>query len=453
MAAHNTTEHGAPGEHAGVHLPDPSVWPLVVGLAFGLMGAALIWWQRDTGNDIALVSLGAAGAFALLSACGWAYEDGRMRAKAEEGGGHGERAPRYNQLVTFAIAEGALATSGAPEGVLAEVEAAANSLHDLDGFQDMRLTVSPSESGPSQVIVETTWSGREQLASYNETRQSMLDILARHGDQVVAGSVQVFDMEVLRDTKDTAFRFGWAAATTVFGSLAVLGLMLGAGLTLFESEGEATADGGETPAGPDPYRVVATDNAFDKETLQAPPTTAVTFTFENDGQTKHNLAFYQSAGGAEIKVGEILDGGESEQIAFTTPAEGNYYFQCDLHPDQMKGVFQVTASAPPPGGAAPGGPAGASVITATDNKFAVTTLNGTAGEEFTISLKNDGKSIHNISFYDRKGGALLDAEAEGGQVRAGQSGGAVTFTPASAGNFFYQCDFHPDEMTGQFVVK
>ena len=458
MATHDTTEHGAPGEHAGLHLPDPSIWPLVVGLAFGLVGGALIWWQRDTSSDIALVAMGAAGAFALLAGCGWAYEDGRMRAKAEDGGGHGPRAPRYNQLVTFGVPEGAFAASTLPNGVLGEIEAAAAALHDLDGFQDMRMTVSPAETGPSQVVVETTWSGREQLASYNETRQSMLDILARHDEQVAPGSVQVFDMEVLRDTKDTSFRFGWAGAATILGSLAILGFMLGAGLTLFEEEGEAT--GGEAPpanGGNEAYSITATDNAFDKSTLQAPPETEVTFTLHNDGKTKHNLAFYQSQGGAEIAVGEILDGGADEEITFTTPGEGDYYFQCDLHPDQMKGTFEVTDSAPAPGGGAAsgggdGGSAGGSTVTATDNKFSQATINATAGQAFTISLKNDGKSIHNISFYDKQGGKLLDPAAEGDPVRAGQSG-SVSFTPAQAGTFFFQCDFHPAEMTGQFVVK
>ena len=149
----------------------------------------------------------------------------------------------------------------------------------------------------------------------------MLDILARHDEQVAPGSVQVFDMEVLRDTKDTSFRFGWAGAATILGSLAILGFMLGAGLTLSRKRGRrrvaSRANGGNRA-----YSITATDNAFDKSTLQAPPRTEVTFTLHNDGKTKHSLAFYQSQGGAEIAVGEILDGGADEEITFTTPGEG-----------------------------------------------------------------------------------------------------------------------------------
>jgi plastocyanin/heme-degrading monooxygenase HmoA len=358
--AHESTEHGAHGDHSGIHLPDPSIWPLVVGLAFAAVAGALIWWQRDPSSDWAMVALGAAGVFALLSAAGWVYEDGRMRANAESGGGHSAREPRYQQLLTFAIAEGALEASRGEGGALTEIAEAAGHMRDLDGFQDYRITVSPADSGPSQVVVETTWSGRDQLASYNESRETVLDILARHDDQVVPGSVQAFDMEVIRDTKDTSFRFGWGAALTVLGSLAVLGFMVGAGLTLFESDEVAGEGGGDGPVPEDPYEVTATDNAFDTGTLQAPPETEVTFTLVNEGNTPHNLTVYLNEADASAlengltePLGNRTSGGETAEITFTTPPEGSYYFQCDFHPGEMNGTFEVTASAPPPGGAPP----------------------------------------------------------------------------------------------------
>jgi plastocyanin len=180
----------------------------------------------------------------------------------------------------------------------------------------------------------------------------MLDILARHADQVVPGSVQAFDMEVIRDTKDTSFRFGLGAATTVFGSLAAMGLMLGAGLTLFESEGEATSGETTPPPAADPYTQVATDNKFARSTLQAPPNADVTFTLDNNGKTIHNLSFYQSQNGQLIAEGPQARGGATAETKFTSPGEGNYFFQCDFHPTEMTGALQVTASAPPPGGAA-----------------------------------------------------------------------------------------------------
>ena len=54
--AHEPAGH----EGAGVHLPDPSIWPIVVGLASLIFGAAIVWWSRDGGSTFAGPLLGAA---------------------------------------------------------------------------------------------------------------------------------------------------------------------------------------------------------------------------------------------------------------------------------------------------------------------------------------------------------------------------------------------------------
>ena len=77
--SHDATEHGAHEESHGVHLPDPSYWPLVVGAAALLAGLALVWWSRDRDSDLAGPLLGAAVVAVLVASGGWAYEDGRMK--------------------------------------------------------------------------------------------------------------------------------------------------------------------------------------------------------------------------------------------------------------------------------------------------------------------------------------------------------------------------------------
>ena len=356
----HSTDHSAQGESHGIHMPDPSAWPLIIGVASLLAGAALIWWSRDRGSDIAGPLLGVAVAAILIGAGGWSYEDGRMRRKAELGHGAEPAAARYTQVLTFAVADGQLAAARASgTGLIPLIEAI--DLHDLEGFQDLRITVSPAEVGPSQVLVETTWKGRDGLEAYDATRQTFLDLLAQHPSQLVPGTVQVFDMEVVRDTKDTSFKFAMGAAASLLISLAVGGFAVGAGLNLFASS--SAGGGGVPPPPPDPYTVRATDNRFSTATLQAPPATEVTFTLTNRGIAKHNLNFLQAAGGAEIAKTELIDGGgASATLKFTTPGEGTYYFQCDVHPEQMKGSFVVKAGVPPPGGApaAATGAAGAS---------------------------------------------------------------------------------------------
>ncbi|PFG74943.1 cupredoxin domain-containing protein [Tepidiforma thermophila] len=339
----------AHGEHHDVHLPDPSIWPLVVGVAALFLGAALIYWSRVDDKTFAGPLLGAAIVSALIAVFGWAYEDGQMRKKAAMGG-HGQAAPtRYTQVVTFALAEGKL-EQARKSGIIHDLESSDNQLRDLDGFQDLRIIVSPAATGPSQVLVETTWSDREGLATYEETRQTMLDIIARHTDEVVPGTVQVFDMEVIRDTKDVTFRFGTGAAFTVIAGLMLGGFMVGAGLNLFASESTGTGGGAPAPTPVDnPFRVIATDNKFDKKEIVAGPNAEITITLVNRGRAKHNIHFYDRKGGQTLAPGAegaIIDGGMETKVTFVTPGPGEYYFVCDLHPDQMDGIFRVVEGGP-----------------------------------------------------------------------------------------------------------
>lgn len=452
----HSSEHGDHGEH-GIHMPDPSYWPFVAGAGAMALSLALVWWSRDRNNSIAGPLLGASFLLTLISGLGWAYEDGRMKKKAEEGTLTKTREARFTQVVSFAIAEGRLAAARATGGILAAMNASDNTLRDLAGFQDLRIIASPAEVGPSQVLVETTWSNREGLATYEETRRTLLDSVAAHPDDVVPGSVQVFDMEVVRDTKDVGFRFGMGPAVALLGSLLVFGLMVGAGLNLFGNDGEGAAP--EPNGGPAPVAsnvVTATDNKFDKATLEAPPSAAVTFEFKNAGKAKHNLHFLDKAGGATLAPGaegKIIDGGQSDSVSFKTPAAGSYFFQCDLHPDQMKGPFTVKEGAPVPGAAAaPSGgaaaPSGGLALIATDNKFDKAKLEASAGE-VTIAFKNDGKLKHNVSVYDKKGGKAL---AEGKIIDGGKTD-SLKFAPAAAGKYYFQCDLHPDQMAGELTVS
>ena len=344
MEAHGN-EHGGHDGGQGVHLPDPSAWPFVAGIAAFIAGGALIWWTRDRDATIAGIALGFGIALLLISSAGWAYEDGRMKKKAEEGHGASPREPRFSQVLAFAIAGGRLDAARSASGVLTAVQR--TDLRDIEGFEDLRVTVSPAGSGPSQVLVETTWKGRDGLHTYEGTRQTLLDILTGHEAQVVPGTVQTFDMEVVRDTKDTSFRFGLGAAATVIGGLAIAGFTIGAGLNLFASESEAAevVNGGPV----DPFAIRASDNRFNRATIEAAPAINITVAFENRGRAKHNIQFRTAKGGTELApgaTGPLLDGGGSESLTFTTPGPGTYFFECVVHPTEMVGEFIVKEGGP-----------------------------------------------------------------------------------------------------------
>jgi plastocyanin len=449
MDDHEAT-HGADHGH-GAHGPEvweTSIWPVIAALASITAALALIWMAKDESNGFAGPLAGAALVAAVASVGAWIWE--RVQRNREEAAGHDVHGvdPRFTQVVTFTIAPGQLDRARAPEGVIAAVESA--DLSAIRGYQDLRVTVAPSADGPSQALVETTWQGRDGLATYNASRENLLDIISQHEGEVVPGTVQAFDMEVIRDTKQHSYRFGLPAGLAVLGGLLVGGFAFGAGQTAFDEE-TVVADGGNGGPIEDPFAIEATDNAFDKNRLVAPPETEVTFTLTNAGANPHNLSFYESSGGAELATGEIISGGAA-QVTFTTPALGEYYFQCDVHPDQMNGVLSVEAGAPGPGGPGPGGPAAPAEIIATDNKFDLGVLEATAGQEFSITLVNEGAVPHNIAFLTEAGGQPLAEESVGEIIPGGESI-AVTFTPPEAGTFFFVCQVHPNDMTGEFIVR
>lgn len=479
MAQPNSEHRGTP---VVVHLPDPSPWPMLAGIATFFFGFAIIYWTRDRGSNIAGPLLGAALLGLLLSVIGWSYEDGRMKKKAEQGahGGHG-RIARFTQVLTFAVPQdrGEAAREG---GIIAAIEASDSTLRDLAGFQDLRIIASPAATGPSQVLVETTWSNREGLATYEETRQTMLDLVTAHPDDVEPGSVQVFDMDVVRDTKDVSFRFSLGAAVAIFAALAVGGFAIGSGITLFQNETATVASAGGTPApgagGFNGTIVAKTAQKFETADFTLPPATDVTLTFDNEDKgIPHNIHFFSDTTTATSMTGcktgcesppevstAVKAGVETEKFTFTTPGPGKYLYHCDVHPTTMKGTLTVEAGAPVPGaapaaggGAAPaGGAAGAGAVTviATDNKFDKSEIDAPANTAFTVDFKNNGKVKHNLHFYDKQGGkTLADGAGSDSVFVDGGKGETLKFTTPGPGTYYFECDLHPDTMNGKFIVK
>ena len=79
------------------------------------------------------------------------------------------------------------------------------------------------------------------------------------------------------------------------------------------------------------------------------------------------------------------------------------------------------------------------------------TIEVTAGQPFTIKLDNKDSATHNLHIYTQKGGtsiAVTDPQA----VPPGSTG-ILTTTITQPGTYYFQCDFHPELMTGTLTVK
>lgn len=82
---------------------------------------------------------------------------------------------------------------------------------------------------------------------------------------------------------------------------------------------------------------------FDKTTLTA-PAGAVTIVLDNrDTGVSHNVHVYKGSdsSGASLGMTDVAVGPNTQQLKVTlTP--GTYFYECDVHPGQMKGTITVS---------------------------------------------------------------------------------------------------------------
>lgn len=95
-------------------------------------------------------------------------------------------------------------------------------------------------------------------------------------------------------------------------------------------------------AGAQALQQVATDNKFSASSLTATAGAPIALTLTNAGSAIHNwhLLDAKDASGRDIAT-QLLQPGTSETITFQIATPGTYHFQCDVHPQDMKGTLTV----------------------------------------------------------------------------------------------------------------
>jgi plastocyanin len=95
------------------------------------------------------------------------------------------------------------------------------------------------------------------------------------------------------------------------------------------------------PAGSTVLQITAKGQLFDKRTLTAAAGQPVVLQFDNqDAGTIHNFALYTNRSATtKIYASDLITGPKVDNLSFTAPAAGSYYYRCDVHPDTMTGTF------------------------------------------------------------------------------------------------------------------
>lgn len=84
--------------------------------------------------------------------------------------------------------------------------------------------------------------------------------------------------------------------------------------------------------------------------------------------------------------------------------------------------------------------------------FNKSTITVPAGANVTVYFDNqDSGTPHNFAVYDSPSASQTIFQ---GKIITGPAKATYTFTaPSQAGTYFFRCDVHPTQMTGQFVVE
>jgi len=88
-----------------------------------------------------------------------------------------------------------------------------------------------------------------------------------------------------------------------------------------------------------------------------------------------------------------------------------------------------------------------------DNFFGANELTISAGQPVTISLKNDGRFVHNLRIAGADGqyDTSDDLVSEPDVMKSGDEGSLTV--SLEQGLYVFRCDFHPIEMVGQIAAQ
>jgi len=293
----------------GVHMPAPSLWPLVgsAGLFFAFLSLVL---------GLNPVLLAIAVVLAVAAAIGWLRDAGKEYAETEAGGHDLHVAPHVDGLEPL------------PERIPDGVHIPPPSPWPFLGPLGLLFVFLGLALGPI-LIVGGLLMGL--IAAIGWLRDA-----GREYRDVEDGGHH----EPERDPRKI-----WPSALVpVYATIAIAAILLTAAPTLLTYLPQTTETAAET--GPEvtttPYVSAVSVMSFEQSAIAVPADTAFTLTFENkqDG-VPHNVAIYADATMSALAYnGELITGPATAEYAVPALAAGEYPFICVVHP-VMAGTLYV----------------------------------------------------------------------------------------------------------------
>jgi plastocyanin len=181
----------------------------------------------------------------------------------------------------------------------------------------------------------------------------------------------------------------------------------------------------------------AQSDGFDPTEVSAPPGVEFVIAFDNqEAGVQHNVALFPPEGtdAEPVFQGELVTGVIAVEYEVPPLEPGEYPFLCEVHPTTMTGTLTAEE----------GGGGGAPVITASNLAFDKAELLLPPGQETTLTFNNEDSGVpHNVSIYQEEGGEVLFE----GETITGQETVEYSIPPIDPGEYYFQCDTHP-QMNG-----
>lgn len=299
---------------AGVHLPGPSPWPFVLPIGGLFVFLSLVLHPQGSPVNPILLAIGLA--IALVGVLGW-YRDAGREWRSTDLGGHAELAAP--------LAVPLIASKEPPPGI------------HLPGpspwpfFAPIALlfVFAGLVFGPLLLVGGLVMGLVAALGWYLDAGYEFRQVDTGHMPEPRTRDPQkAFPISIVK------LYFGIAAVVILITISPWLFSFLPAG-----GSANPSAGGGPTP-GVEPALSASSAVSFEQKTLLVVAGQPLSLTFDNkQAGVPHNVGIYDTpAKATEIFAGERVTGPAT--VTYNVPAltAGNYYFQCDVHPN-MNGTL------------------------------------------------------------------------------------------------------------------
>ena len=128
-----------------------------------------------------------------------------------------------------------------------------------------------------------------------------------------------------------------------------------------------------------------------------------------------------------------------------------------IQPSVIARSTRSPAPSPTAASTATTAPAGLQTLEVTEDNFFFQPKEFTAkaGQKVTFNIKNNATTNHNmrVAGVDKQYNTADDAVSKNQTIAAGQTSTLEWTAPATAGTYYFHCDFHPTQMTGTITVQ